>query len=338
MPYQRARAGSKYTPKPGKLLGQVREVLRYHHYAIRTEKAYVSWILQFIRFNGTRHPREMGKPEIERFLSHLSVNRNVAAATQCQALNAIVFLYRDVLDMPVSDQLAPVKARKQKRLPTVLARDEVNRLIIAMKGTHRLMAKLMYGSGLRLMEVLRLRVHDLDFANKQIIVRDGKGNKDRSTLFPELLHKQVRAHLERVKALHEKDLNDGYGEVYLPNALAKKYPNAAKSWGWQYAFPSKSLSRDPRSHKTRRHHSHESGLQKAVKNASLDAEIVKRATCHTLRHSFATCLLEDGVNIRVLQELLGHKDVSTTEIYTHVMDKSFQNIDSPLQGLDDDDD
>ena len=224
MPYQRSRVQSKYTPKPGKLLDQVRDVLRYHHYAIRTEKAYIRWIVQFIRFNGTRHPKEMGKVEIERFLSHLSMNRNVASATQSQALNAIVFLYRDVLDMPVSDTLSPVKARKKKRLPTVLSWDEVKRLIGVMEGTHRLMTKLMYGSGLRLMEVLRLRVQDLDFANKQIIVRDGKGNKDRSTLFPELLHVQILAHLDKAKALHEKDLQSGHGEVYLPGALAKKIP------------------------------------------------------------------------------------------------------------------
>ncbi|VAX05645.1 Integron integrase IntIPac, partial [hydrothermal vent metagenome] len=266
---------------------------------------------------------------------HLSMNRNVAAATQSQALNAIVFLYRDVLDLPVCDDLAPVKARKKKRLPTVLSQEEVNRLIKAMEGTHRLMAKLMFGSGLRLMEVLRLRVHDLDYAKQQILVRDGKGNKDRSTLFPELLHEQMQVHMERVKVMHEKDLQDGYGEVYLPGALARKYPNAARAWGWQYVFPSKSLSQDPRSHRIRRHHVHETSLQKAVKSASLEAKIDKRVSCHTLRHSFATSLLENGVNIRVLQELLGHKDVSTTEIYTHVMDKSFQNIDSPLLGLDD---
>lgn len=334
MPYQRARAQSKYTPKPGKLLDQVRDVLRYHHYAIRTEKAYIRWIIQFIRFNGTRHPLRMGKPEIERFLSHLSMNRDVAAATQSQALNAIVFLYRNVLDMPVSDSLSPVKTQRKKRLPTVLSWDEVNRLIGTMEGSHRLMTKLMFGSGLRLMEVLRLRVHDLDFTHKLIIVRDGKGNKDRSTLFPEVLHNQVRFHIARAKALHDNDLLNGCGEVYLPGALARKYPNAAKTWGWQYLFPSKSLSKDPRTDKTRRHHAHESGLQKAVKLASKKAKIDKRVSCHTLRHSFATNLLENGVNIRVLQELLGHKDVSTTEIYTHVMDKSFRNITSPLDGMD----
>ncbi len=239
MPYQRARVSSKYTPKPEKLLDQVREVLRYHHYAIRTEKAYIRWIVQFIRFNGIRHPRKMGKEEIERFLSHLSMNRNVAAATQSQALNAIVFLYRDVLDMLDSDKLTPAKASKKRRLPTVLNSREVRRLIGSMVGVHRLMTKLMCGSSLRLMEVLRLRAHDLDFDNRQILVRDGKGNKDSSTLFPELLHGQVREHLETAKALHERDLKNGYGGVYLPGALERKYPNAAKAWGWQYLFPSK---------------------------------------------------------------------------------------------------
>lgn len=334
MAYQRSRVRTPYTPKPGKLLDQVRDVLRYHHYAIRTEEAYVRWIVQYIRFNGTRHPKEMGKPEIERFLTHLALNRNVAPATQNQALNAIVFLYRDVLLIPIEEELQPARGKKKKRLPTVLSRSEIKHLLAGMEGTHLLMAKLLYGSGLRLMEAVRLRVHDLDFANRQLLVRDGKGNKDRCTLLPLPLHEPLQAHLERRKGQHEQDLTDGYGEVYLPGALAKKYPNAARAWGWQYVFPSKGLSKDPRSNKIRRHHVNESGLQKAVKTANHKAGIDKRVTCHTLRHSFATHLLENGVNIRMLQELLGHKDVTTTEIYTHVMDKSFQDLESPLIGLD----
>ena len=335
MAYQRSRVRTPYTPKPGKLLDQVRDVMRYHHYAIRTEETYVRWIVQYIRFNGTRHPKEMGKAEIERFLTHLALNRNVAAATQSQALNAIVFLYRDVLLIPIEEELQPARGKKKKRLPAVLSRSEIKSLLAGIEGTHLLMAKLLYGSGLRLMEAVRLRVHDLDFANQQLLVRDGKGNKDRSTLLPMPLHEPLMMHLVRAKELHEQDLSNGYGEVYLPGALAKKYPNAAKAWGWQYVFPSKGLSKDPRSNKTRRHHVNESGLQKAVKAASHKASIAKRVSCHTLRHSFATHMLEDGVNIRVLQELLGHKDVTTTEIYTHVMDKSFQDIESPLIGLDD---
>ncbi len=269
-------------------MDQVREVLRYHHYFIRTEEVYVNWILKFIRFNETRHPKEMGKHEIERFLSHLAINRNVAGATQGQAMHAILFLYREVLDMPMDAKLDPVRSRKSKRLPTVLSRNEVARLIKAIDGTHQLMAKLLYGCGLRLMEVLRLRVQDLDFDNNQILVRNGKGNKDRSTLLPELLHDPLKAHLERVKALHEEDILKGYGKVFLPDALARKYTGAAIAWGWQYVFPSKSLSKDPRSGVIRRHHAHETTLQKTVYAARERVGITKRVSCHTLRHSFAT--------------------------------------------------
>lgn len=305
-------------------MDQVREVLRYHHYAIRTEEAYVNWILKFIFFNETRHPKEMGKNEIERFLSHLSMNRNVAASTQNQAMNAILFLYKSVLHMPINDKIEAVRAKKPKRLPTVLSRDEMNRLMKLVNGTHQLMAKLLYGSGLRLMEVVRLRVQDLDFDNKQLIVRDGKGNKDRATLLPEPIHASLKTHLKRVKNLHQEDLKNGYGRVYLPNALERKYGGASKAWNWQYVFPSKNLSVDPRGGAIRRHHSDESTLQKAIKKAVNSADISKRATPHTLRHSFATHLLEANVNIRILQGILGHKDVSTTEIYTHVMNKDIQ--------------
>jgi len=317
-------------------MDQVREVLRYHHYAIRTEQSYVQWILKFIKFNGTRHPKEMGKAEIEGFLSHLAMNRKVAVSTQNQAFNAILFLYRDVLLMPVADRIEAIRSRKPKRLPTVLGKEEVGRLLNSMEGTHQLMAKLLYGSGLRLMEVIRLRVQDLDFVNKQLMVRDGKGNKDRATLLPDPVQALLKNHLERVKALHDKDLQDGYGSVYLPEALARKYPGASRSWIWQYVFPSKNLSKDPRSGEIRRHHVDESTLQRAVYTARELAKIDKRVSCHTLRHSFATHMLEAGVNIRALQELLGHKDVTTTEIYTHVMNKDLSTLKSPLLDLESD--
>ena len=333
MVYKRARSKEKYIPKSDRLIDQLREVLRYHHYAIRTERAYVSWVLRFIRFHGKKHPKEMGKEEIEAFLSHLAINRNVAIATQNQAFNAIVFLYEEVLRMPIMEQLAAVRSRKPKRLPTVLSPEEVSLLLNAIDPAYRLMAKIMYAGGYRLMEVIRLRIHDLDFDNQQIIVRDSKGNKDRASQFPEPLHKAVHKHLARVKALHKEDIAQGFGRVYLPNALSVKYRNADQAWGWQYVFPSKSLSVDPRSGVTRRHHIHESGLQRAVYSASKKAGIDKRVSCHTLRHSFATHLLEEGESIRKVQILLGHKDVRTTEIYTHVMRKDVSRVKSPLLSL-----
>ena len=252
MPYKRAQAKEKYIHKSKKLMDQVREVLRYHHYAIRTEETYISWILRFIKFNKTRYPKEMGKHEIERFLSHLAMNRNMARNTQDQAMNAILFLYKYVLRMPVNEKIAAVKSRKPKRLPTVLSREEVSRLIKLIPGTLQTMAKLLYGSGLRILEVFRLRVHDLDFDNKQLMVRDGKGNVDRSTLFPLPIHRPIKSHLERVKTLHQEDLRNGYGHVYLPHALERKYTGAARAWNWQYVFPSKNLSIDPRSNVIRR--------------------------------------------------------------------------------------
>lgn len=333
MAYKTQKVKEKYIPKSTRLLDQVRETLRYHHYAIRTEKAYLKWILHFIKFNQTRHPKNMGKAEIEGFLSHLAIRRRVAAATQQQAMHAILFLYREVLHLPIENTIAPIRSKKPKRLPTVLAQKEVVALLKQMEGTHQLMAKILYGSGLRLMEVVRLRVQDLDFEQGLIIVRNGKGNKDRATLLPEPLHMPLKRHLHRVKTLHASDLREGYGAVYLPDALAKKYANAAKAWRWQYVFPSKNRSKDPRSAAIRRHHCDESGLQKAVAAARERADIVKRASCHTLRHSFATHLLESGTNIRVLQALLGHANVSTTEIYTHVLKKNLSAIKSPLVNL-----
>jgi integron integrase len=333
MAYRKEHSKQKFRPKPGKILDQVQEVMRYHHYAIRTEKTYIKWILDYIRFNGTRHPREMGKPEIERFLSHLAVNRNVAPSTQNQALNAILFLYKYVLDMPLNDYIDATRSKKPKRLPTVLNQSEIRRFFQHINGTNELMAKLLYGAGLRLMECVRLRVKDVDFENHQIIVRDGKGGKDRATVLPKTVQEDLRLHLKGVRRLFEQDLADGRADVYLPSALARKFRGAGKSWIWQWVFPAKSLSRDPRTGKLRRHHTHETGLQKAIANAAKKAGIDKRVSPHTLRHSFATHMLEAGKDIRRVQELLGHVYVRTTMIYTHVMSKNFETLGSPLDDL-----
>lgn len=314
-------------------MSQIREVLRYHHYSIRTEEAYLRWIKQFIHFNGTRHPKDMGKKEVERFLTNLAVNKNVAVSTQNQALNAIVFLYKKVLDLPVADDLSPVRSRKPVRLPVVLSQGEVASLLKTMTGTRGLLAKLMYGGGLRVMEVLRMRIQDIDFAQGFLMIRDGKGGKDRTTLLAPSLVAALTQHIEEVRVLFEKDLNDGVANVYLPNALDRKFPNAGKTWGWQYVFPSKTLSTDPRSGEIRRHHMHESGLQKAIRAAKDKVGIDKRVTSHTLRHSFATHLLENGTKIRVVQKLLGHTDVKTTEIYTHVLQQNLDKVISPLETI-----
>jgi integron integrase len=313
-----------------RLMDQVRETLRFYHYAYNTEKSYVEWILRYIRFNEKKDPRDMGKFEIERFLSHLAVNRNVAASTQNQAFNAIMFLYKKVLNMPVDLDIRTKRSSKGKRLPTVLSKDEVKSLLPCMSGTAKILASLMYGSGLRSLEVVRLRIHDIDFENNQIYVRDARGGKDRTTIFPETLHQPIRDQIGVVKKMHNKDLSEGFGEVYLPAALSRKYSKANISFGWQYLFPSKVRSTDPRSGKVMRHHLYTSVLQKAVSNARDRAKITKRASPHTLRHSFATHLLENGENIRVLQVLLGHNDVKTTEIYTHVMQTNHDKIKSPL--------
>jgi len=300
---------------PKKLLDQVRDAIRLKHYSIRTEEAYVNWVKRYIYFHGLRHPAEMGAAEVEAFLTHLAVKENVAASTQNQALSALLFLYRQVLHQ----ELGPVdalRAKRPKRLPTVLTKEEALRLIGCLSGTHQLMAKLIYGSGIRLMECLRLRVNDLEFERRAIIVRDGKGAQDRVTVLPDSLIPLLQEHLQRVKALHQQDLARGFGSVYLPDALARKYPNADREWGWQYVFPASSLSPDPRSGVVRRHHLHESSLQKAIKEAARLAGIVKPVGPHTLRHCFATHLLEAHYDIRTVQELLGHKDVKTTTIYT----------------------
>jgi integron integrase len=325
----------KFRPDPElKLMDQVKQVLRYHHYAYRTEQTYCDWIARYIRFFGfKRHPKDMGKKEIEAFLSHLATEGRVAAATQKLALNAIIFLYKQVLDQPTDEHLEPVKAKRHRQLPVVLSQTEVKMVLAQMTGTHRLMAELLYGGGLRLMECIRMRVHDLDFGRSLIYVRHGKGGKDRATLFPVSIKEALESHIQRVRQLHEQDLGAGHGEVYLPGALEKKYPHAAKEFGWQYVFPSKNLSTDPRTGIVRRHHVLESGLQKAVKAAVTRAGVHKKVGCHTFRHSFATHLLENGVNIRVVQELMGHADVKTTEIYTHVMAKDIQTVASPLDAL-----
>ena len=316
--------------RPKRLLDQVRDAIRRKHYSIRTEEAYVSWIKRFILFHNKRHPREMGAPEIEAFLTHLAVERRVAASTQNQALSAILFLYREVLGIDLDLPLHTVRAKRPRRLPTVLTHDEALRVIAALSGTHQLMTKLLYGAGLRLMECVRLRVKDLDFDQHVIIVRNGKGAKDRVTILPDSLTQPLQEHLQRVRLIHQQDLRAGYGSVYLPYALERKYPNASREWIWQYVFPSDRLSTDPRTSITRRHHIDPSTLQKAVRKAAKLAGITKHVTCHTFRHSFATRLLEQGYDIRTVQELLGHKDVKTTMIYTHVLNRGGVAVRSPL--------
>ena len=322
-----------FTPKPGKLMDQVRETLRFYHYAYSTEKSYVQWILRYIRFNDRRHPNQMGKTEIERFLSHLAINRNVSAATQNQALSAILFLYKEILKSPIDADIRAHRANKAKRMPTVLSRQEINSICKHLSGKALLMVQLMYAAGLRVTELHRLRVQDFDFDNKQIYIRDSKGSKDRTSLFPEMLHEMMRKQLEFVQSQHSKDLENGYGEISLPNALSRKYPKAGKSIGWQYAFPSTTLSADPRNGLVQRYHVHPSSIRKSINLAKSKTTISKRVTTHVFRHSFATHLLEDGVNIRMVQTLLGHKDVKTTEIYTHVMSKNLSGIKSPLENL-----
>jgi integron integrase len=325
----------KFHPNPNlKLMDQVREVLRYHHYSYRTEQTYCQWILRYIHyFGGNTHPKLLGSKNIESFLSHLATVGQVAPSTQRQALNALVFLYRHVLDVELEDEIAPARSKRKTSPPTVMTKAEVQGLLAAMAGKPALMAKLIYGSGLRLMECIRLRVQDVDFGQNLVFVRGGKGGKDRTTVLPKNLCDEMLRQIAAAKDLHHKDLEEGFGEVYIPDALAKKYPNASRSAGWQWVFPAKSRSTDPRSGKEMRHHVLESVLQKAVKRAAEQAGIDKKVGCHTLRHSFATHMLENGVNIRILQDLLGHADVKTTEIYTHVMARDIRSLQSPLDRL-----
>jgi len=327
-----AGRGDKERTAP-RLLDQLRDAIRRRYYSRRTEEAYVHWVRRFIYFSGRRHPRELGEAEVTGFLSHLAVDRNVAAATQNQALSALLFLYRHVLQLELGWLKDIERASRLPRTPTVLARGEVERVLGQLQGTRWLIASLLYGSGLRVLECLRLRVKDVDFSYQQILVRDGKGAKDRVTMLPEKLAAPLRAHLERVRALHARDLRDGFGEVQLPFALARKYPGAGKEWAWQYLFPSARRSADPRDSVIRRHHLDESVPQRAVKDALRACGIAKHASCHTLRHSFATHLLESGYDIRTVQELLGHSDVSTTMIYTHVLNKGGRGVKSPLDRL-----
>ena len=315
--------------RPKKLLDWVRDALRVKHYSIRTEQAYVGWVKRYILFHDKRHPREMGAPEIEAFLVHLAVDLNVAASTQNQALSALLFLYREVLEIDPGPVDA-VRARKPKRLPNVLTREETLMVLDALSGTNQLIARLLYGSGLRLIECLRLRIQDVDFDYRQIVVRDGKGRVDHVTMLPDSLVQPLQAHLQHVKTVHQRDLDGGYGAVYLPIALEEEYPDGHREWCWQYVFPAAKLSTDPRSGVRRRHHLGESGPQKAVRKAAQSMDISKPINCRTFRHCFATHLLENGYDIRTVQELLGHKDVKTTLIYSHVLNRGGPAVRSPL--------
>lgn len=316
-----------------KLLDQLRDRLRLKHYSIRTETQYVQWVRRFILFHGKRHPREMGVREVEAFLTDLAVSGRVAASTQNQALSALLFLYREVLeiDLPWLDNV--VRAKRPARLPVVLTHNEVQAVLGRMEGTHGLMARLLYGTGMRLMECVRLRIKDVDFERAEILVRDGKGAKDRVTMLPQSLTPALSEHLQRRRLLYESDLAKGMASVYLPDALERKYPSAATDWTWQYIFVAGSYSVDPRSGVERRHHMDEKLLQRAMKKAVLAAGLTKLATPHTLRHSFATHLLQAGYDIRTVQELLGHSDVATTMIYTHVLNKGGKGVISPLDHL-----
>jgi integron integrase len=325
--------GGPPTATPPRLLERMRQVLRRMHYSYRTEKTYRYWVRNFILWSGKRHPREMGAAEVTAFLNFLAGEREVAAATQNQALSALLFLYGKVLEvkLPWLDDL--VRAKRPVRLPVVLSPPEVERLLAHMEGMTALMAALLYGCGLRLRECLRLRVKDIDFVYRQITVREGKGNKDRVTMLPQNLLEPLQRHLGRVKRLHESDRRDGYGEVELPHALARKYPRAGYEWAWQFVFPSNNRSADPRSGVIRRHHLYSQTIARAVKRAARSSGIAKHVSCHTLRHSFATHLLQAGYDIRTVQELLGHSDVSTTMIYTHVLNKGGRGVVSPLDEL-----
>jgi integron integrase len=319
--------------KPGRLLDQVRDAIRRRGYSYRTEEAYVQWIRRFIYFSGKRHPAQLGESEVTAFLNHLASERDVAAATQNQALSALLFLYKQVLSQSLPWLNGLERPKRAARVPTVLTKSEVRRLLAVMRGTKWLMASLLYGAGLRLTECLKLRVKDVDFEYRQIVVRDGKGAKDRVTMLPESVIEPLRTQLAVAKAYHDTDVTAGYGEVELPDALARKYPRAPYEWAWKFVFPSHKVSVDPRTGVIRRHHVYENYLTRGVMDARRAAGINKHVSCHTLRHSFATHLLEAGYDIRTVQELLGHADVSTTMIYTHVLNKGGRGVASPLDGL-----
>jgi integron integrase len=308
----------------------MRDVIRRKHYSLRTEDAYIDWTRRFVHFNKLRHPRECGPIEVQAFLSHLANAGRVAASTQNQARSALLFLYKEVLgtQSPWLDEID--SPRRPARLPVVLNRDEVARVLALAQGTPGLVLRLLYGTGMRILEALRLRVKDVDFSRCEIVIREGKGLRDRVTMLPETLSHDLARHIERVQLLHQADVRRGYGSVYLPYSLERKYSNAAQDWTWQYVFPSDRFSTDPRSGSTRRHHADPQAVQRALRDALRSAGIAKQATPHTLRHSFATHLLDDGCDIRTVQELLGHKDASTTVIYTHVLNKAGRAVKSPL--------
>jgi len=315
-----------------KLLDKVRDAIRVKHYSYRTEQTYVDWNRRYILFHNKRHPRDMGEAEIQAFITYLATERNLSASSQNQALSAVIFLYRHVLGRELALPPEIIRAKKAGRLPTVLSKQEALAVISNMQGTPKLMAQLLYGSGLRLMECMRLRVKDIDFDNHQLIVRDGKGENDRITMLPDALVAPLKDHLQRVRRIHQKDLSDGFGEVSLPYALERKYPNGPKEFAWQYVFPASVRSTDPISKRIKRHHLDESVLQRAVREAARLTKIDKPVSPHTFRHSFATHLLQNGYDIRTVQELLGHKDVKTTMIYTHVLQRGGLAVKSPLDG------
>lgn len=322
---------STSAPRSRKLLDRLRDVLRLKHYSRGTEETYVLWVRQYILFHNKRHPAEIGVTEINQFLSHLVSERKVSASTQNQALSAILFLYRHVLCLDLDEtMLTGFRPQRTITVPTVLSQNEIEQVLENLDGVYKLIGQVMYGSGLRVMETMRLRVKDIDFAHHQIIVRDGKGGNDRYTILPDIVVQPLQAHLRNVKIIHEKDLADGFGAVYLPFALQRKYPNANKDWSWQYLFPARSRYIEPETKITRRHHLHETAIQKAVKQAAQRAKISKLVTPHTFRHSFATHLLQNGYDIRTVQELLGHKDVKTTMIYTHVLQRGGLAVRSPI--------
>ncbi len=312
-----------------KLLDQMRNRLRVLHYSIHTETSYLDWVKRFILFHGKRHPESMGSQDIEVFLDYLAVEKQVAASTQNQALSAILFLFKEVLRIDPGWISSSKRAKRPQKIPTVFSHEEIKRIFLHLDGVCWLMGHLLYGAGLRLMECVRLRVKDLDFDHNQIIVRSGKGDKDRRTVFPVIVRDFFTVHLEKIKLMHEKDVADGVGSVYLPHALERKYPGADSEWLWSYVFPSHKLSEDPRSGVVRRHHMDGQALQRKVKKAIRLADIPKQGSCHTLRHSFATHLLEAGYDIRTIQELLGHKDIRTTMVYTHVLNKGGRGVISP---------
>lgn len=323
-------ADEQTTPRAPRLLEQLRGKIRAKHYSIRTEQAYLDWARRFILFHGKRHPREMGAGEVEAFLTHLAVERRVSASTQNQAKSALLFLYKDVLGIELPWLENVTQAKRGQRLPVVLTAREARVLLNELNGTMWLVASLLYGTGMRVLEGLRLRVKDIEFERREIIIRDGKGGKDRVTMLPETLIGPLKEQLAWAKRLHDEDLEAGFGDVYLPDALAVKYPKAGRAWGWQYVFPSPVRSTDPRSGVERRHHIQAESVQRAVKIAAQRAGIVKPVSPHVLRHSFATHLLQAGYDIRTVQELLGHKDVQTTMIYTHVLNRGGKGVRSPL--------